>query len=180
MTRTGAEKPRAASGEDPVVTMLDVLLVTEQYGAAAYAEILRSYQGLTPDQRVKINALRLLQLEAVDTLRTHLGRAFGVRTRLSRRAAEMGATIADQPSATWHDRMLRMEGICVRAVESYRVLRNLYGSREPEFCARLLAIRLAMRDFARRELDGEGESALPHLLRLLPPAAQAEAESGVG
>ncbi|HWE99646.1 MAG TPA: hypothetical protein VG248_07610 [Caulobacteraceae bacterium] len=174
MKQPRTAEPREAAQEDPVVTMLDVLFVSEQYGAAAYAEILDTYQGLSDDQRLKINALRLVQLETVETLRKHLHDAFAMEAPLSRRAAEMGKAIADQPVATWHDRMLRMEGICVRAVESYRVLRSLYGSRQPELCAKLLAMRLAMRDFARRELDGEHEQSLPPVLRLLSPEAQAQ------
>ena len=160
--------------DESVITMLRMFYVSAAYAEAAFRHMLSAYQGLTDDQKLKVEALRRLTEESSEWIRKALGEAWSVEVGPPKRAGEMAVLIADQPIGTWHDRMVRLEDICVRGVESFRVLRQIYGQRAPELCATLLAKQMAMRDFARLELDGEGASSLAMLLRLLSPTARAD------
>ena len=158
--------------DESIVTMLRMFYVSAAYAEAAFGHMLSAYQGLTADQRLKVEALRRLTEESSDRIRKALRESWNVDVDRPKRAGEMAVLIADQPIGTWHDRMVRLEDICVRGVESFRVLRQLYGQRAPELCATLLAKQMAMRDFARLELDGEGANSMAMLLRLLSPGAR--------
>src|SRR5271156_1624163 len=137
-----------------IVSLLRMFYVSEVYGAAANAYMQRNYHGLTPDHRRKLEACRLLMAETAERLLTHLTRELKVEVHRPTRAEEMAPLIATLPHGSWHERLLMQEDVSVRGVEAYRKLRAIYGEAEPLLCASLIAKDIAMRDFARDELDG--------------------------
>jgi hypothetical protein len=155
-----------------VVELLRMFYVSEVYGAAANSYMQRAYNGLNDEQRHKLEACRLLMVETSERLLVHLTSDLGVVVRPPTRAEEMAPLIANLPFGSWHDRVMALEQICVRGVEAYRKLRGLYGESEPLLCASLMAKEIAVRDFARDELDGEVERSLDRIVGLLGPEAQ--------
>jgi hypothetical protein len=146
--------------------------VSEVYSVAANAYMQREYYGLNADHRRKLEACRLLMGETAERLREHLTTELGVDVRPPTRAEEMAPLIAALPHGSWHQRMLALEDVSVRGVEAYRKLRGLYGESEPHLCASLIAKEIAMRDFARDELDGETETSAERIVTLLSADSQ--------
>jgi hypothetical protein len=146
--------------------------VSEVYGVAANAYMQREYRGLTDDNRRKLEACRLLMAETAERLRAHLSESLGVEVRPPTRAEEMAPLIASLPHGSWHQRLVALEDVSVRGVDAYRKLRGIYGEAEPLLCASLIAKEIAVRDFARDELDGETESSVEQIVALLSPESQ--------
>lgn len=175
MAREAHKDGSPASARDlaPVVELIRMFYVAEVYGVAATAYMQRAYAGLSSDQRRKLEACRLLMAQTGELLRDHLTTKMGVDVTAPTRAEEMAPLIANLPHGSWRDRLMAIEDASVRAVEAYRKLRELYGESEPQFCASLMAKEIALRDFARDELDGEAERSLDRIIALLSPQAQA-------
>ncbi|HEY2048197.1 MAG TPA: hypothetical protein VGH03_02575 [Caulobacteraceae bacterium] len=152
--------------------LLRMFYVSEVYGVAANAFMQREYYGLTADHRRKLEACRLLMAETAERLREHLIKELGVEVRPPTRAEEMAPLIASLPRGSWHQRLLALESVSVRGVDAYRKLRGIYGETEPHLCASLIAKEIAMRDFARDELDGETETSVERIVALLSPESQ--------
>ncbi|HEX4742508.1 MAG TPA: hypothetical protein VH353_14375 [Caulobacteraceae bacterium] len=146
--------------------------VSEVYGVAANAYMQREYHGLSADHRHKLEACRLLMSETAERLREQLVKELGLEVKPPTRAEEMAPLIAALPHGSWHQRMLALEDLSVRGVEAYRKLRGIYGDAEPHLCASLIAKEIAMRDFARDELDGETETSAERVVTLLSPDSQ--------
>lgn len=156
-----------------VAGLLRMFYVSEVYGVAANAYMQREYYGLSSDHRRKLEACRLLMAETAERLREHLTKELGREVRPPTRAEEMAPLIASLPHGSWHQRLLVLEDVSVRGVDAYRKLRGIYGEVEPRLCASLIAKEIAMRDFARDELDGETETSVERIVALLSPASQA-------
>jgi hypothetical protein len=161
-----------ASDPGSIAALLRMFYVSEVYGVAANAYMQRTYRGLTEDHRRKLEACRLLMAETAERLRAHLAEDLGLEVKPPTRAEEMAPLIAALPHGSWHQRLLAMEDVSVRGVEAYRKLRGIYGEAEPLLCASLIAKEIAMRDFARDELDGETESSIERIVTLLGPESQ--------
>ena len=156
-----------------VAGLLRMFYVSEVYGVAANAYMQREYRNLTPDNRRKLEACRLLMGETAERLRAHLSETLRVEVRPPTRAEEMAPLIASLPHGTWHQRLVALEDVSVRGVEAYRKLRVIYGEADPHLCASLIAKEIAVRDFARDELDGETETSVERIVALLSPDSQA-------
>lgn len=153
--------------DETTTTLLRMFYVSEVYGVETFACMLRSYQGLTPDQRRKLEACRQLEIAAVRLLLDHIVRTLRMEVRPPRRARQAAETLAPLKYASWDDRMAELEALAIRGVTSYRSFKNLYGHHAPTLCAWLLAKEMALRDFARDELDGETEGSIARITALL-------------
>ncbi|HEY1929176.1 MAG TPA: hypothetical protein VGG92_17065 [Caulobacteraceae bacterium] len=171
LRQDGAQE--GSSDLSSVAGLLRMFYVSEVYGVAANAYMQREYRNLTPDNRHKLEACRLLMIETAERLRAHQAEALRVEVRPPTRAEEMAPLIASLPHGTWHQRLLALEDVSVRGVEAYRKLRGIYGEAEPHLCAFLIAKEIAVRDFARDELDGETETSIERIVALLSPESQA-------
>lgn len=167
--------PRQDGASDPtsVAGLLRMFYVSEVYSVAANAYMQREYHGLTRDHRRKIEACRLVTAETAERLRDHLAQVLGVNVRPPTRAEEMAPLIASLTRGSWHERMVALEDVSVRGVDAYRKLRGVYGEAEPHLCAFLIAKEIAVRDFARDELDGETETSIERIVTLLSAESQA-------
>jgi len=152
--------------------LLRMFYVSEVYGVAANAFMQREYRNLSPDNRRKLEACRLLMAETAERIRAHLADTLRVDVRPPTRAEEMAPLIASLPHGTWHQRLVALEDVSVRGVDAYRKLRGIYGEAEPHLCAFLIAKEIAVRDFARDELDGETETSIERIVALLSPESQ--------
>ncbi len=170
-TLTRPTPPRA--DDDTVVSFLRMLYVTEVYSAEAFAVMLETYVGLTADQRRKFEACRRLELAMSRRLLDHLTANLGRSVRPPSRARQAAETLAPLAHGSWFDRMTELEGGSIRGVMGFRTLKTLYGDREPNLCGTLLASEMAMRDFARDELDGDSDYSLNRILALLGPEDRA-------
>jgi hypothetical protein len=150
-------------------TLLRMFYVTQVYSVETFGYMLESYQGLSADHRRKIEACRRLALAISRRLRDHITRDLGLDLKPPARARQAARTLATQQTASWADRMTELEQGAYRAVTAARALKALYGAEQPTLCATLLAHEMALRDFARDELDGEGETSLAGILALLGP-----------
>ena len=170
LRQDGAQDGGGDSGS--VAGLLRMFYVSEVYGVAANAYMQREYYGLSADHRRKLEACRLLMGETAERLREQLVKELGGEVKPPTRAEEMAPLIASLPHGSWHQRMLALEDLSVRGVEAYRKLRGIYGEAEPHLCASLIAKEIAMRDFARDELDGETETSAERIVTLLSPDSQ--------
>lgn len=162
------------SGADQMVaSLLRMLFVTEVYSAAAFAHMLATYEGLSRDQRRKLEACRRLEVTMGGRILDHLTLGLGLQIKHPPRAKQAGESLAPQRHATWPERMTEMESGSIRGVMGFRTLKGMYGEREPALCATLLAHEMALRDFARDELDGETGFSINRVLALLGPEDQA-------
>ena len=153
--------------DEVTLSLLRMLYVTEVYSAETFAYMLETYRGMTPDQRRKFEACRRLELTMSRRLHDHLTLDLGLRVRPPPRARQAAETLAPLPDGSWFDRMTELEGGSIRGVSGFRTLKSLYGDREPTLCATLLAHEMALRDFARDELDDQTDSSLDRILALL-------------
>ena len=153
--------------DDTTRSLLRMLYVTEVYSAETFARMLETYRGLSGDQRRKLEACRRLELAMSRRLHDHLTRDLGLPVRTPPRARQAAETLASLPHGAWSERMTELEGGSIRGVTGFRTLKALYGEREPNLCATLLAHEMALRDFARDELDGQPDCSLDRILKLL-------------
>jgi hypothetical protein len=155
------------------VTLLRMFYVTQVYSVESFGYMLETYQGLTREHRRKLEACRRLALAISRRLFDHLTLDRGYDLKPPARARQAARTLATQQMATWAERMSELEAGAYRGVEAARGLKALYGGEQPRLCATLLAHEMALRDFARDELDGLGEGSLDGILALLDPADRA-------
>jgi len=162
-------------------TLLRMLYVTAVYGAECFAYMLETYVGLTPDHRRKLEACRRLELAMSQRLLRHLTDDLGLTVKPPARARQAAKTLATLQHASWFDRMNDIEGAAIRGVTATRTLKALHGDRDPKLCAVLMAREMALRDFARDEMDDEPGYSIERVLALLSPedrAAVARFETG--
>jgi hypothetical protein len=158
-----------ASGGATANTLLRMFYVTQVYSVESFAHMLATYEGLTADHRRKLEACRRLALAISLRLRLHMTMDLGLDVKPPARARQAARTLATQQTASWTERMTELEQGAYRGVTAARALKALYGAHQPNLCATLLAHEMALRDFARDELDGEGETSLAGILALLGP-----------
>ena len=170
LRQDGAQE--GSSDLSSVAGLLRMFYVSEVYGVAANAYMQREYRNLSPDNRRKLEACRLLMSETAERLRAHLADTLRVEVRPPTRAEEMAPLIAALPHGTWHQRLVDLEDVSVRGVDAYRKLRGIYGEAEPHLCAFLIAKEIAVRDFARDELDGETDTSIERIVALLSTESQ--------
>ena len=156
-----------AALSDTTLSLLRMLYVTEVYSAETFAFMLETYRGMTSEQRRKFEACRRLELTMSGRIHDHLTQDLGLSVRPPPRARQAAETLAPLPDGSWFDRMTELEGGSIRGVAGFRALKAMYGDREPNLCATLLAHEMALRDFARDELDDQPESSVDRILALL-------------
>jgi hypothetical protein len=169
MSKADDERPVGATAE----TLLRMLYVTYVYGAEAFAYVLESYQGLTLEQRRKFEACRRLEVMVSGLLFDHITRDLGQTLKPPARARQAALALATQRHGTWFDRMAELEAAAIRGVEGARLLTALYGARQAHLCAVCLGHEMALRDFARDEMDGESEHSIDRVMAMLGPADRA-------
>jgi hypothetical protein len=154
-------------------TLLRMLYVTAVYGAECFAYMLETYAGLTPEHRRKLEACRRLELAMSQRLMRHLTDDLGLTVKPPARARQAAKTLVTLQHASWFDRMAEIEGAAIRGVAAGRTLKAIHGDREPNLCAVLMAREMALRDFARDEMDDEPEFSIDRVLALLSPEDRA-------
>ena len=166
---------------DPAaINLLRMVFVAEVYSVETFRRMLETYEGLSTDQRCKIEACRRLAALAVQRLQQHLAEDLGLALRPPRRARQAAEVLAPLIHASWGERMKEFEALATRGVMTLRNLKSIYGDREPNLCATLLAKDMAFRDFARDELDGHPQRSLDPVLALLPAQDRGDVEAGAG
>jgi hypothetical protein len=156
-----------ASADETVVSLLRMLYVTQIYSAETFAFMLETFSGLTPQQRRKFEACRRLEAAIGRLLFEHLTLDLGQSFRPPSRARRAAETLAPPAYGTWFDYMTEIEAASIRGVQGARTLMGLYRAGAPRLCATLLASRMALRDFARDELDDLSDVSLDRILALL-------------
>jgi hypothetical protein len=164
-----SQPPEGAALDEAAASLRRMLYVSQVYAGETYARMLTTYHGLSPGQRRKIEACRRLEIARGRLLFDHMTGELGLALRPPSRARQAAITLAALPHGTWSERMADLEGASIRGVAGYRALRALYGARQPQLCALLLAQEMALRDFARDELDGETEESSLRIIALLSP-----------
>jgi hypothetical protein len=166
---TLAKGAGAARADDATVSLLRMFYAAQVYAVETFTLMLDTYQGLTEAQRRKLDACRRLERRVAGWLNDHLSVDLKLAVNAPRRARQAAEILASLRHGSWADRMAELEGVAIRGVTCFRSLKALYGEREPTLCARLLAKEMALRDFARDELDGLEEESLDRILALLGP-----------
>jgi len=159
----------AATVDEMTIRLLRMIYVSEVYSAGTFAYVLETYEGLTAGQRRRFDACRRLEVMIAARLFDHLTRDLGLPIKPPVRTRQAVLNLAPPRHGTWFDYMTELEGGAIRGVQSARALKAMYQDREPNLCATLLASRMALRDFARDELDDQSESSLDRILALLSP-----------
>jgi hypothetical protein len=157
----------APADEEPVVSLLRRMYGARVYVAETFSYMLENYTELTPDQRRKLHACRRLEIAMGRRLFTHLTQDLGLSVRPPARVHQAVTLLAWPRHATWFDKMGEMEQAAIRGVQVSRGFKTMYQSRDANLCATLLASRMALRDFARDELDEMPEVSLGQVLALL-------------
>jgi hypothetical protein len=166
---TPSHLPAAVAVDETAISLMRMLYVTQVYAGETYARMLETYRGLSPDQRRKLEACRRLEIARGRLLFDHMAGDLGLAIKPPSRARQAAVTLAALPHGTWYERMTDLEGASLRGVAGYRTLRALYGAAQPQLCALLLAQEMALRDFARDELDGETAESALRMFALLSP-----------
>jgi hypothetical protein len=162
------EKPATPAVDSMTLKLLRMIYVGQVYSAETFALVLATYPGLTAEHRRKFEACHRLEAAMAQRLLDHLTRDLGQNVRPPVRARQAAETLAPG-HGTWFDYMTELEGGAIRGVQSARALKTMHEANAPNLCATLLASRMALRDFARDELDEETEFSLDRILALLSP-----------
>ncbi len=163
--------------DDTTANLLRLLYISEVYSAETFSCMLATYDDLTVDQRRKLEAARRLEVAMAGRLFKHLTHDLGRNIRPPSRARQIAESLANLPHGTWFERMTDLESGSIRGVMGFRALKSAYGHQEPRLCALLLAHEMALRDFARDELDGETTDSINRILALLSPEDRAAIEA---
>src|SRR5438552_2812245 len=113
----------------PVVDLLSWIYEIELYGEAMYALMLEHGGELTADQRRKVEACRLLEIQMTEFLGTHLVLELGVSLNpsLNRAHSSLERTIIHGKS--WRKRMAAVETAAAEMLGPLRELKLLYAKR---------------------------------------------------
>jgi hypothetical protein len=162
-----AHGPDAVSPDGRIVERLRSMSYIEMYGEAMFGLMLEHGGALTPEQRRKIEACRLLEVEMSELLCKHLALELGLPIgALSHRplTASEKKTIHEQ---SWQARMEALETVASVIVAAARELKTAYSRRQPTLCNTLLAHALMLRDFAHHEAEGDVDRSLGGVVSLL-------------
>ncbi len=156
-----------------IVELLRSAYEAELRSESMFALMLEHGGPASLDQQGKIEACRLLEIDMSALLSDHITLELGLPLR---RPQDPAATVPPDPTAihcrAWPSRMAAVEAVAVEDIAAFRDLKALYADRQPMLCNTLLAHALMIRDFARREADGETEDSLRGVLSLLSPGAR--------
>jgi hypothetical protein len=166
---TTPEKPNGTDSEyESAIALLNLMYAARVYAIEAFNYMLETYAHLTPDQRRKFEACRRLEIAMCRRLFSHLTNDLGLTVRPPGRIRQVAVSLAVAGrNGTWFDGMTDLEGAAIRGVQSCRMLKALYQHRDVNLCATMLASRMALRDFARDELDDLTDVSLDRILALL-------------
>jgi hypothetical protein len=175
------EKPDRAENSDDIATnLIRMLYVSQVYSAEAFGYVLETFTNLTADQKRKFEACRLLEITVSQRLLRRLTDDLSLTIRPPSRARQAAASLAPPRDGTWFDYMTELEAAATRGIQGARALKTLYQTQDANLCATLLASRMALRDFARDELDGQTQRSLHPILALLSSEDRSAVAAVVG
>ena len=155
-----------------VVDLLSWIYEIELYGEAMYALMLEHGGPLTAQQRRKVEACRLLEIQMTELLGTHLVLELGVSLNISLNRAHSRLERTIIHGKSWQSRMAALEAAAAGMVGPLRELKILYAERQPMLCNTLLAHALMIRDFAHAEAEGDVDGSLGRIVSLLDEGAR--------
>jgi hypothetical protein len=167
--------PKSAGSaiDESTLGVLHLLYVSAAYGVESFALMLETYHGLTADHRRKLDACRRLAATRARLISDHVSQDLAIEVKPPTRTRQAAESLATLQHGSWSDRMSELEIASIRGVQGFRTLKSIYGARQPRLCAVLLAHEMALRDFARDEMDGETGESLYRILALLDPEDRA-------
>src|SRR5438874_1718362 len=118
----------------PIVELLSWIYEIELYGEAMYALMLEHGGELTADQRRKVEACRLLEIQMTELLGTHLVLELGVCVNPSLNRAHSSLERAIVHGRSWRRRMAALETAAAEMLGPLRELKLMYATRQPTLC----------------------------------------------